>query len=54
MTDTNAIDGLLEGAVGEGTLPGVVAVAGDRDGCPTKGRSEDWALTATRPRGWPQ
>jgi methyl acetate hydrolase len=32
MTDTNAIDGLLEGAVGEGALPGVVAVAGDCDG----------------------
>src|SRR5207244_12705050 len=30
--DTAAIDGLLERAVEEGAVPGVVAVAGDRDG----------------------
>jgi methyl acetate hydrolase len=32
VIDSNAIDELLEGAVGSGALPGVVAVAGDRDG----------------------
>jgi methyl acetate hydrolase len=32
MIDTNAIEALLEGAVGDGALPGVIAVAGDRDG----------------------
>jgi methyl acetate hydrolase len=37
MTDTNAIDGLLEGAVADGALPGVVAVAGDRDGVSYEG-----------------
>jgi CubicO group peptidase (beta-lactamase class C family) len=30
--DSNAIDELLEDAVGNGALPGVIAVAGDRDG----------------------
>jgi methyl acetate hydrolase len=32
MIDGNAINGLLENAVAGGALPGVIAVAGDRDG----------------------
>ncbi len=32
MIDSNAIDELLEDAVGNGALPGVIAIAGDRDG----------------------
>ncbi len=32
MIDSDAIDGLLENAVAGGALPGVIAVAGDRDG----------------------
>src|ERR1700678_2359601 len=49
MIDSTAIDGLLADAASDGTLPGVIAIAGDRDGTLYEGAFGRLSVTGEEP-----